>query len=70
MSKGDRPTAVAPVDLAAFALVLLAALTLGLGLLSPDGSRLTLVALVASIGGLLFLGLGVVRRSRTPPSVG
>jgi CHASE2 domain-containing sensor protein len=69
MSKGDRRTAVALVDLAAFTLILLAALTLGLGLVSPDGSRLALVALVASIGGLLFLGLGVIRRSGTPPSV-
>jgi hypothetical protein len=62
VSEGDRRPAVALVDAAAFAL--------GLGLVSQNGSRLALVALVASIGGMLFLGLGVIRRAGTPPSAG
>ena len=70
MSEGDRRKAVAPVDAAAFALILLAAVTLGLALVSQNGSRLGIVALVASLGGLLFLGLGVLRRAGTPPSAG
>ena len=70
MSEGDRRKAVALVDAAAFALILLAAITLGLALVSQNGSRLGIVALVASLGGLLFLGLGVLRRAGTPPSAG
>ena len=68
MSEGDRRPAVALVDAAAFALILLAAFTLGLGLVSQNGSRWAIVALVASLGGLFFLGLGVVRRSEPLPS--
>jgi hypothetical protein len=66
MRSGDRH-AVALVDVAAFVLTLLAAVALGLALLSESGSRLGIVALVASLGGLLFLGLGVIRRAATPP---
>ena len=68
MSKGDRRSAIALVDTAAFALILLAALTLGVGLVSQAGSRWAIIALVASLGGLLFLGLGVVRPAGVPPS--
>jgi hypothetical protein len=67
MSKGHR-RGVALVDAAAFALILLAALTLGVGLVSQTGSRWAIIALVASLGGLLFLGLGVVRRAGVSPS--
>ena len=70
MSEGDRRKAVALVDGAAFALVLMSAVTLGLGLVSSNGSRWAIVAFVASVGGLLLLGLSVVRRARTPPSAG
>lgn len=67
---GDRRQAVALVDAAALAFILLAALSLGAGLVSKNGSNLAIVALVASLGGWLFLGLGVVRRSESPPSSG
>jgi hypothetical protein len=59
---------VAPVYVAAFALVSAAAVSLGFGMLSGRGSRLIIVALVSSLGGLLLLGLGVVRSSGARPS--
>ena len=68
MRKGDRRSAVALVDAAAFVLILVSALSLGLGLVAENRSKLALVAFVASLGGLLFLGLGVLRRAATPPS--
>ena len=68
MREVDRRTAVDLIDVAAFALILSAALALGLGLVSKDGSGLAIVALVSSLGGWLFLGLGMVRRSEPPPS--
>ncbi len=70
MSAGDRRPVVALIDAAAFALILLAALALGLWLVVGNGSKLVLVALVASLGGWLFLGLGTLRRSARPPSSG
>lgn len=68
MSPAPGRRAVAPVYGAAFALVVVAAISLGFGMLSGRGSRLVLVALVASLGGLLLLGLGVVRSSGARPS--
>ena len=70
MSQGDRRTGVALLFVAAFALIVVAAIALGAGLLVDDGLRLPVVALVASGGGLLLLWLGVVRRSGSKPSAG
>ena len=67
---GDRRGAVALLYASAFAMILAAAVALGVGLLSERGTGPALVALVASLGGLLLLGLGVVRRSGRPPSAG
>lgn len=68
MSAAARRRAVASVYAAAFALVVVAAISLGFGMLSDRGTQLILVALVASLGGLLLLGLGVVRSSGARPS--
>ena len=62
--------AVAPVYAAAVALILTAALALGAGLVLDGGLGPALVAVVASAGGLLLLGLGVIRRSGSPPAAG
>ena len=70
MSDGDRHKGVALLSIAAFALIVVAAIALGTGLFSGDGMRLPAVALVASSGGLLLLWIGVVRRSGSPPSAG
>ncbi len=70
MTAGDRPAAVALLYASAFAMILAAALALGVGLLSERGTGPVLVALVASLGGLLLLALGIVRRSGRPPSSG
>ncbi len=70
MSRGDRHAGVALLFVAAFALIVGAAIALGAGLLADDGLRLPVVALVASAGGLLLLWLGVVRRSGSKPSAG
>ena len=70
MSDGDRRTAVATLFVAAFALILAGVVTLGIGLLSDDGPGPALVALVASLGGLLLLGLGVIRRSGSRSAAG
>ena len=70
MTAGDRPVAVALLYSTAFALILAAAVALGVGLLSEHETGPVLVALVASLGGLLLLGIGVVRRSGRPPSAG
>ena len=71
MTRGDRPAAVALLYASALALILAAAVALGVGLLlSEQGTGPVLVALVACVGGLLLLGLGVVRRSGRPPSAG
>ena len=51
-------------------MILAAALALCVGLMSDHGIGAVLVALVASLGGLLLLGLGIVRRSGRPPSAG
>lgn len=68
MTEGDRRAAVALLYASSFAMILAAAAALGVGLLSEHGTGPVLVALVASLGGLLLLGLGVVRRSGRPPS--
>jgi hypothetical protein len=70
VSRGDRHAGVALLFVAAFALIVGAAIALGAGLLADDGLRLPVVALVASAGGLLLLWLGVVRRSGSKPSAG
>ena len=70
MSQGDRQAGVALLYVAAFVLIVVAAIALGAGLLADDGLRLPVVALVASAGGLLLLWLGVVRRSGSKPSAG
>ena len=70
MTRGDRPTGPALVFGTAFALIVVAVIALGMSVVSDDGLRLPVVALVASGGGLLLLWLGVVRRSGAPPSAG
>ena len=70
MTQGDRHAGVALLFTTAFALIVVAAVVLGTGLLSEQGLRLPVVALVASTGGLLLLWLGVLRRSGSPPSAG
>ena len=70
VTRGDRSTGPALVFGAAFALIVLAVIALGMSVVSDDGLRLPVVALVASGGGLLLLWLGVVRRSGAPPSAG
>ncbi len=70
MSHDDRHPGIALLSIAALALIVVAAVALGTGLLSDDGLRLPVVALVASSGGLLLLWLSVVRRSGSPPSAG
>lgn len=70
MIQGDRHPGVVLLFVTAFVLIVVAALALGIGLLSDDGLRLPVVALVASTGGLLLLWLGVLRRSGSPPSAG
>jgi hypothetical protein len=68
--RGDRRAGVALLFVASLALILVAAVALGAGLLAGDGLRLPIVAIVASAGGLLLLWLGVVRRSGSRPSAG
>jgi hypothetical protein len=68
VSRGGRHAGVALLFVAAFVLIVGAAIALGAGLLAGDGLRLPVVALVASAGGLLLLWLGVVRRSGSKPS--
>ena len=68
MTEGDRHASVALLFVTAFVLIVVAAIALGIGLLSDDGVGLPVVALVASLGGLLLLSLGVVRRPGSPPS--
>ena len=68
MTSGDRPAAI--LYASSFALTLAAAVALGVGLLSEHGTGSVWVALVASLGGLLLLALGVVRRSDHRPSAG
>lgn len=70
MTGGGRPPAVALLYASAFAMILAAAAALAVGLLSEHGTGPVLVALLASLGGLLLLGLGVIRRSGRPPSAG
>jgi hypothetical protein len=70
VSQGDHHAGVALLFVASFVLIVVAAIALGAGLLSDDGLRLPVVALVASAGGLLLLWLGVVRRSGSKPSAG
>ena len=67
MIRGDRRAGVALLFVASLALILVAAVALGAGLLAGDGLRLPIVA---SAGGLLLLWLGVVRRSGSKPSAG
>ena len=68
MTRGDRSTGPALVFGSAFALIVLAVIALGMSVVSDDGLRLPVVALVASGGGLLLLWLGVVRHSGAPSS--
>ncbi len=70
MTRGDPSTGVALVFGSAFALIVVAVVALGMSVISVDGLRLPVVALVASGGGLLLLWLGVVRSSWAPPSEG
>jgi hypothetical protein len=70
VTSGDRAAAVVLLYASSFALILGAAVALGVGLLSEHGTGPVLMALVASLGGLLLLGLGVLRRSSRPPSAG
>lgn len=71
MISGDRRAAVALIDAASIALILIAAVVLAVGLVVGEGSvRLVLIALVSSLGGLLLLWLGVLRRSGPPSSGG
>jgi hypothetical protein len=70
VTRGDRPAGVALLFTTAFALIAVAAVALGTGLLFEQGLRLPVVALVASTGGLLLLWLGVLRRSGSPPAAG
>ena len=70
MSRGDRRAGVALLFVAAFLLIVVAAIALGAGLVADDGLRLPIVSLVASAGGLLLLWLGVVRGSGSKPSAG
>ena len=65
----DGVDGVALLFISAFVLIVLAAVTLAAGLLS-DGLRLPVVALVAGVGGLLLLWLGVIRRSSSRSSAG
>ena len=62
----ERP--VAPLYGAAFALIVVAAVSLGIGLMSDAGVGPALIASVASAGGLLLLALGVLRRSGGSPA--
>jgi len=66
VSGADRHASSAVLFGAAFALILTAAMTLAFASVS-DGNDTSapLVALVASVGGLFLLWIGVVRRSRT-----
>jgi hypothetical protein len=70
VTRGDRTTGLALVFGTAFALIVVAAIALAMSVLSDDGLRLPVVALVAGGGGLLLLWLGVVRSSGVPPSAG
>jgi hypothetical protein len=70
VSRDGRHAGDALLFVAAFLLIVLAAVALGAGLFADDGLRLPVVALVASAGGLLLLWLGVVRRSGWKPSAG
>jgi membrane protein implicated in regulation of membrane protease activity len=70
VTPSDRDAGVALLFVAAFVLIVVAAISLGTGLLSGDGLQLSVVAFVASAGGLLLLWLGVVRRSGSRPSAG
>jgi membrane protein implicated in regulation of membrane protease activity len=70
VSSGDRHPGVALLFVTAFVLIVVAAAALGAGVLSDGGTRLAVVAFVASVGGLLLLWLGVVRSSGSPPAEG
>jgi threonine/homoserine/homoserine lactone efflux protein len=70
VTRGDRSTGLALVFGAALALIVVAVIALGMSVVSDDGLRLPVVALVAAVGGSLLLWLGVVRSSGVPPSAG
>jgi membrane protein implicated in regulation of membrane protease activity len=70
VNSGDRHPRVALLFVTAFVLIVVAAAALGAGVLSDGGTRLSVVAFVASVGGLLLLWLGVVRSSGSPPAEG
>jgi membrane protein implicated in regulation of membrane protease activity len=70
VNSGDRHPGVALLFVTAFVLIVVAAAALGAGVLSDGGTRLPVVAFVASVGGLLLLWLGVVRSSGSPPAEG
>jgi hypothetical protein len=67
VDEGGGDPGVALLFVTAFVLIIAAAVALGTGLLFDDGLRFPIVALVASVGGVLLLWLGVVRRSGSPP---
>jgi hypothetical protein len=67
VSSGDGHAGVALLFVTSFALIVVAAIALGAGLVD-GGLRLPVVAFVASAGGLLLLWLGVIRRSGSSPS--
>jgi threonine/homoserine/homoserine lactone efflux protein len=70
VTRGGRSTGLALVFGTAFALIIVAVIALAMGVISDDGLRLPVVALVAGGGGSLLLWLGVVRSSGVPPSAG
>ena len=70
VTRGDRSTGLALVFGTALALIVVAVIALGMSVVSDDGLRLPVVALVAAGGGSLLLWLGVVRSSGVPPSAG
>jgi hypothetical protein len=67
VSAGSHAGSVALLYGMAFGLILVAAVSLGIGLVSDAGFGSAVVALVSSAGGLLLLALGVFRRSGSPP---
>jgi hypothetical protein len=70
LSSGDRRPGVALLFFSAFALIVIAAMALGIDVVSDGGLRLPVIAIVVSGGGLLLPWLGVVRSSGSPPAAG
>jgi hypothetical protein len=70
MNARDRRGAVAFIYLASLMLVAIAGGSLAIGMFASPGGNAVLIALVASVGGLLLLGLGALRSSGRRPSGG